>query len=200
MQVRKLGIEGAFEFTPPVFNDRRGRFAAPYQGTAFSEHLGKPLFQVEQVSHNLSARGTLRGIHYTATPPGMAKYVYCPYGQVQDFLVDLRVGSPTFGKWATTLLDADSCRALYIPVGVGHAFLSMADDSMVVYLMSQGYVAENELALNPLDPAIGLPITADIDIVQSDRDADAPTLAEARDSGLLPELKIAQKAEAALWQ
>jgi epimerase EvaD len=198
MQVRKLSIEGAFEFTPPVFKDQRGLFAAPFQGNTFNEHLGKPLFQVEQVSHNLSARGTLRGIHYTSTPPGMAKYVYCPHGQVQDYLIDLRTGSPTFGKWVTTRLDADSSRALYIPVGVGHAFLSLADDSMVVYVMSQGYVPENELALNPLDPAIGLPIPEGIDIVQSDRDLAAPTLAEAKDAGLLPELKQALKLEAAL--
>ncbi|WP_067182518.1 dTDP-4-dehydrorhamnose 3,5-epimerase family protein [Microtetraspora niveoalba] len=200
MQVRRLGIEGAFEFTPTVFKDRRGLFAAPFQGEFFSEHLGKPLFQVEQVSHNLSTRGTLRGIHYTATPPGMAKYVYCPYGQVQDYLIDLRVGSPTFGEWATTRLDADGCRALYIPVGVGHAFLSLADDSMVVYLMSQGYVAHNELAINPLDPEIGLPITDGIEIVQSDRDMLAPTLAEAMDAGLLPELRTAEEAEATLWR
>ncbi|MER5208682.1 dTDP-4-dehydrorhamnose 3,5-epimerase family protein [Streptomyces sp. NPDC002825] len=198
MDVRELGIEGAFEFTPPVFKDRRGLFASPYQESVFAEHLGKPLFQVAQVSHNLSSRGVLRGIHFTATPPGMAKYVYCPYGRLQDYLIDLRVGSPTFGQWVTTQLGADTCRALYIPVGVGHAFLSLTDDSMAVYVMSEGYVPENEFAMNPLDPTIGLSFPADVDLVQSDRDLAAPTLAEAQERGMLPDYALCRELDAKL--
>lgn len=198
MDVRELGIEGAFEFTPPVFKDRRGAFASPYQGEVFAEHLGKPMFHVEQMSHNLSSRGVLRGIHFTATPPGMAKYVYCPYGRLQDYLIDLRVGSPTFGRWVTTRLDADTCRALYIPVGVGHAFLSLEDGSIAVYAMSQGYVPENEFAMNPLDPAIGLSFPADVELIRSDRDLAAPTLAEALERGMLPEHALCRELEAKL--
>ncbi|MGD3110240.1 dTDP-4-dehydrorhamnose 3,5-epimerase family protein [Streptomyces sp. YGL11-2] len=199
MQTEKLGIDGAFAFTPPVYRDDRGLFTSPFQDAAFTESIGRPLFPVRDVSHNISARGVLRGIHYTTTPPGRAKYVYCPYGTVQDYLVDLRVGSPTFGRWETTELSGDNCRALYLPVGVGHAFLSLKDDSMVVYLMSEGYVRENECAVSPLDPALGLPFPKDCVPVQSERDLSAPTLAEAEERGLLPEYEICKKAEDRLW-
>jgi dTDP-4-dehydrorhamnose 3,5-epimerase/epimerase EvaD len=200
VQVQTLGIEGAFAFTPPVHRDDRGLFTSPYQDAVFTGARGKTLFPVRDISHNLSARGVLRGIHYTATPPGRAKYVYCPYGRVHDYLVDLRVGSPTFGRWEAAELGGDTCKALYIPVGVGHAFLSLEDDSMVVYVMSEGYVPENELAVSPLDPALGLPVPEGYELAQSERDKAAPTLAEARERGLLPEYGTCRKTEEALWQ
>lgn len=198
--VRRLAIDGALEFTPNVYRDRRGLFASPYQEPAFTATFGRPLFPVRDLSHNVSAHGVLRGIHYTSTPPGRAKYVYCPYGKVRDFLIDLRVGSPTFGRWDSTELDGDICRAVYIPVGVGHAFLSLADDSMIVYAMSKGYVAEDELAISPLDPALGLTFPAGITPLQSDRDRAAPTLAEALDRGLLGDYALCRDVEAKLWQ
>lgn len=193
-------IDGSFRFEPTVYPDGRGLFASPYQDAAFAEALGRPLFPVRDVSHNRSARGVLRGIHYTAVPPGRAKYVYCPYGQVQDYLVDLRVGSPTYGRCEMTELSGDNCRALYIPVGVGHAFLSLRDDSVVVYLMSEGYVPANELAVSPLDPEIGLALPDGVAIQQSDRDMAAPTLAEARERGLLDDYELCRNVEAKLWR
>ncbi len=200
VQARKLGIEGALAFTPPVYRDDRGLFTSPYQDAPFTGARGTSLFPVRDISHNLSARGVLRGIHYTTTPPGRAKYVYCPYGRVHDYLVDLRVGSPTFGRWEAAELGGDDCRALYIPVGVGHAFLSLEDDSMVVYVMSHGYVPENELAVSPLDPELGLPLPDGYDLAQSERDTAAPTLAEALAQGLLPSYDTCRKVEAELWQ
>lgn len=193
-------IDGAFRFEPTVYPDGRGLFASPYQDAAFAEALDRPLFPVKDVSHNRSARGVLRGIHYTAVPPGRAKYVYCPYGEVQDYLVDLRVGSPTYGRWEMTRLSGDDCRALYIPVGVGHAFLSLRDDSVVVYLMSEGYVPANELAISALDPEIGLPLPEGYAIAQSDRDREAPTLAQARERGLLDDYELCRNVEAKLWR
>ncbi|MFD3936197.1 dTDP-4-dehydrorhamnose 3,5-epimerase family protein [Streptomyces sp. NPDC058611] len=198
VEVKQLGIRGAYEFTPAVYKDERGLFSSPYQGPVFEEALGKPLFPVKDVSHNLSAAGVLRGIHYTTTPPGRAKYVYSPYGRVRDFLIDLRVGSPTFGKWETTEIGGDNCRSLYVPVGVGHAFLALEDDSMVVYLMSEGYVPANEHALSPLDPELGLPL-AGVEFQQSERDSAAPTLAQALERGLLPEYENCLQVEEQLW-
>ncbi|MFS8201122.1 dTDP-4-dehydrorhamnose 3,5-epimerase family protein [Streptomyces sp. CWNU-52B] len=200
MRVHQLDIEGAFAFVPPVHRDDRGLFTSPYQDEPFTGARGRPLFPVRDISHNLSARGVLRGIHYTSTPPGRAKYVYCPHGRVRDYLVDLRVGSPTFARWQSTELDGDSCQALYIPVGVGHAFMSLRDDSVIVYVMSRGYVPENELAVSPLDPELGLPVPEGYGLAQSERDAVAPTLAEARKKGLLPEYETCRKVEAALWK
>ncbi|MDT0266126.1 dTDP-4-dehydrorhamnose 3,5-epimerase family protein [Streptomyces sp. DSM 44915] len=189
MEIRALDIAGAYEFTPPVFTDERGLFTSPYREEAFHRALGRPLFPVRQVSHNLSANGVLRGVHYTATPPGCAKYVCCQHGTVRDFLVDLRVGSPTFGRYEVTELGGGTGRALYVPVGVGHAFLSTAEVSLVTYLLSAEYQPANELALDPLDPAIGLPVPVTEPAhppVRSRRDREAPSLDEAADRGLLP--------------
>lgn len=199
-QGHPLGIDGAFEFSPAVYKDDRGLFSTPYQEGRFATTLGKRLFPVRDISHNLSALGVLRGIHYTTAPPGRAKYVYCPHGRVQDYLIDLRVGSPTFGRWETTELNGDNCRAVYIPVGVGHAFLSLQEDSMVVYVMSEGYVPENEHTVSPLDPALGLPIPSSWTVMQSERDRDAPTLAQAQERGLLPDYSVCRDVEDRLWQ
>ncbi|SFH61579.1 dTDP-4-dehydrorhamnose 3,5-epimerase family protein [Amycolatopsis regifaucium] len=189
MQARKLAVEGAIEFTPRVFPDDRGLFVSPFQEEAFAEARGGPLFRVAQTNQSLSKRGVVRGVHYTTTPPGTAKYVYCARGKALDIVVDIRVGSPTFGRWDAVLLDQRDHRAVYFPVGVGHAFVSLEDDTTMWYLMSTAYVAENELALSVLDPVLGLPIDvgADIEPLLSDRDRVAVTLAEAERQGLLPD-------------
>ncbi|OLF17183.1 dTDP-4-dehydrorhamnose 3,5-epimerase family protein [Actinophytocola xanthii] len=188
MRVRPLRIEGAFEFTPERFPDSRGYFTSPFQEEAFAAAVGRPLFPVRQASHNLSRRpGVLRGIHYTATPPGGAKYVYCPRGKVIDFQVDLRVGSPTFGMSDSVVLDEAEGRSVYCPVGVGHGSVVLEADSMVVYLLSQVYVAANELAVSPLDPALALPLPPGLEPLMSERDAAALTLAESRERGMLPD-------------
>ena len=129
----------------------------------------------------------VRGIHFTATPPGQAKYVYCPKGRVRDLVLDIRVGSPTFGAWDVVELDERSLRAVYLPLGVGHGFHVLDADSVMAYMVSTAYVAEREIALNPFDPALGLPWSDDGALVVSDRDRVAPTLAELREQGLLPD-------------
>jgi epimerase EvaD len=117
----------------------------------------------------------------------MAKYVYCARGTALDIVIDIRVGSPTFGQWDAVLMDQQDHRATYFPVGVGHAFVALEDDTVMWYLVSGVYVPQDELALSALDPALGLPIDADIEPILSDRDRAAITLAEARQQGLLPD-------------
>src|SRR5262245_13565360 len=124
MQVRKLAVEGAFEFAPKVFPDARGLFTSPYQEAAFVDAVGSPLFHVAQTNHCKSQRGLVRGVHYTATPPGTGKYVYCARGKALDIVVDIRVGSPTYGQWDAAVLDQEDFRAMYLPIGVGHAFVA----------------------------------------------------------------------------
>ncbi|KUM93615.1 dTDP-4-dehydrorhamnose 3,5-epimerase [Streptomyces cellostaticus] len=196
--VRELAIKGAFEFTPTVYPDRRGLFVTTYQQPQFAETTGHG-FPVFQTCQSQSRRGVVRGVHFTSTPPGMAKHVYCGRGRALDFVVDLRVGSPTFGTWDTVRLDQESFRSTYLPVGVGHVFVAHEDDTTMVYLMSGPYVAENELAVSPLDPALGLPLTLDgVEPVLSDRDIAAPTLAQALESGILPDYEACLALEAAL--
>ncbi|MEU5289078.1 dTDP-4-dehydrorhamnose 3,5-epimerase family protein [Streptomyces sp. CA-278952] len=197
-EFRPLNVEGAFAFTPKVFPDERGLFVSPYQEEAFEEAVGHRLFHVAQTNHSLSSRGVVRGVHYTTTPPGVAKYVYCPRGRALDIIVDIRVGSPTFGQWDAVELDPASFRTMYFPVGVGHAFVALEDDTVMSYMISGTYVAEHELALSPLDPALGLPIPDDITPLLSERDAAALTLEQARERGLLPDYAESRRIEATL--
>jgi epimerase EvaD len=186
MKARKLAVEGALEFTPTSFPDERGLFVSPFQGPAFADATGGS-FPVAQTNHSLSRRGVVRGVHYTKTPPGCAKYVYCPRGSALDIVVDIRVGSPTFGRWDTVLLDQLTFCAVYFPVGVGHAFVALEEDTVMSYMITSSYVPANELAISVSDPELALPIPADVAPIISVRDRAAMTLSEARTRGLLPE-------------
>lgn len=185
MKVAELALAGAWTFEPPVFPDSRGVFAAPFQGAAFREATGFDL-AVAQTNHSVSAAGVIRGVHYADVPPGQAKYVYCPRGALLDVIVDIRVGSPTFGEHVVVELDAESCRAVYLSEGLGHAFVALADDTVMSYLCSTPYNPAAERGISPLDPALALPWPSGLEPVLSEKDAAAPTLAEARQAGHLP--------------
>ena len=162
-------------------------FVSHFQESQFRAALGHPLFAVAQVSHSRSVQGVARGIHYTRTPPGAAKYVHCPAGRAYDFVVDLRVGSPTYGRWDGVPLDPLHHRAVYLPPGVGHAFVALESDTVMTYLLSREYDPDNELAVSILDPAIGLDLPTGLALLLSERDRHARTLAQALAAGLLPE-------------
>lgn len=185
MQVTQLAVPDAYLFTPPTFPDERGLFVAPFQEPAFREATGHRL-RIEQTNHSVSRRGVIRGIHFADTPPGQAKYVYCPRGALLDVVVDVRVGSPTFGAWDAVRLDSESFHAVYLSEGLGHGFVALTDDTAMGYLCSTGYNPGAEHGVNPLDEALGLPWPAELDPVISDKDKAAPTLAEAAEAGLLP--------------
>ncbi|MCW8096299.1 dTDP-4-dehydrorhamnose 3,5-epimerase family protein [Streptomyces tauricus] len=187
MHTRQLKVEGVVEFSPEIHRDRRGTFVSPFTGEALAAHAGRRAFPVAQLSYSTSQRGTVRGIHFTRCPPGMAKYVCCLAGAAQDFVVDLRKGSPTFGRWDTTRLSGATMRALYVPTGVGHCFAALDDGTLIAYMMSGAYVPAHELALSPLDPALALPLPDGLVPVLSGRDRVAPTLKELDAQGLLPE-------------
>ncbi|MGW3999750.1 dTDP-4-dehydrorhamnose 3,5-epimerase family protein [Amycolatopsis sp. NPDC004772] len=186
MQFRRLRVPDAYEFSPRAFPDDRGLFVAPFQEDAFQAAVGHPL-RLGQVNHSVSRRGTIRGIHFADTPPGQAKYIYCPRGSLLDVVIDLRVGSPTFGQWDTVVLDSREFRAMYIAEGLGHGFAALEDDTVMSYFCSEPYNPTGEHGITPLDPALNLPWPADIEPVLSAKDRDAPTLAEAVEQGLLPQ-------------
>ena len=197
MRYRELSISGAWAFEPPVFPDRRGVFVAPYQGPVFREALGFELVS-RQTNHSRSARGVVRGVHFADVPPGQAKYVYCPSGRLLDVIVDVRVGSPTFGRWEAVELDSDRLNAVYLSEGLGHAFVALAEPTVMAYLCSTPYTPGREHGIAPLDPALGLPWPSDLPPVLSDKDAEAPGLAQAQEQGLLPELAACEAWYAAL--
>jgi dTDP-4-dehydrorhamnose 3,5-epimerase len=184
VDVEELPIPGAWVFTPQLHGDDRGLFLEWYKSTLVQRAVGHPL-SLMQANHSVSRGGTLRGIHFTDVPPGQAKYVYCTTGSVLDVVVDVRVGSPTYGAHASVLLDAIHRRAVYISEGLGHAFFALADETHVTYLCSSGYNPAGDHGINPLDPALGVDWPGGRPVL-SDKDAAAPTLAAAEATGALP--------------
>jgi dTDP-4-dehydrorhamnose 3,5-epimerase len=191
VQVDELKVPGAWSFTPRQFPDPRGVFLEWFKADALEQVLGHRL-QVAQANHSVSARGTLRGVHFADVPPSQAKYVYCTRGAVLDVVVDIRVGSPTFGVSDAVLLDDQDRRGIYLSEGLGHAFLALTDDANVTYLCSTPYAPGREHGISPLDPALGLPWPSDVEPLLSDKDAAAPTLEQAREQGLLPDFAQCQ--------
>ncbi|MEV5412364.1 dTDP-4-dehydrorhamnose 3,5-epimerase [Thermopolyspora sp. NPDC052614] len=180
-----LGIDGAWCYTPRVHTDPRGMFWEAFRAAELHDAVGHGL-DLAQVNCSVSARGVLRGVHFADVPPGQAKYVTCVSGAILDVVVDVRTGSPTFGRWEAVRLDAVSRRGLYIAEGLGHAFLALSDQATVTYLCSRPYTPEREHGIHPLDPEVGIDWPLDVEPVLSDKDAKAPSLEEARAAGLLP--------------
>lgn len=189
--ITELKVPGAFVFTPKQFGDDRGVFLEWFKVDVFAEVAGHPL-DLQQANMSVSAAGVLRGIHFADVPPGQAKYVTCPRGAVLDVVVDIRVGSPTFGKWDSVVLDDTDRKCIYLAEGLGHAFLSLEGGSTVAYLCSAGYSPRRERGIHPLDPEVGIEWPSigrngsPLEYELSPKDTAAPSLADARESGLLP--------------
>ena len=184
--MERLGIDGAGLLTPQIHRDGRGSFLEWFRGDEFANTLGHRL-DVAQANCSVSRRGVIRGIHFADVPPGQAKYVTCVSGAVLDVAVDLRVGSPTFGRWESVQLDDEARCALYLAEGLGHAFMALTDGAMVLYLCTTPYAPTREHGVHPLDPAIGIAWPGHIDVILSEKDAAAPDLVEAQELDLLPD-------------
>lgn len=186
MNVRELAIPGAWELTPKTHTDSRGLFFEWFTDAEFTDFAGHRL-DLHQANCSVSSAGVLRGVHFAQLPPSQAKYVTCLRGSVFDVVVDIRVGSPTFGKWDAVVLDTQARRSIYISEGLGHAFLALEADSTVMYLCSAPYAPGREHTINALDPVLDIDWPAvDGEPIMSDRDRDAPTLADVEAAGLLP--------------
>ena len=144
-------------------------------------------FGLGQANCSVSAAGVLRGLHFAQVPPSQAKYVTCVKGSVFDVVVDIRLGSPTYGQWDSVVLDDVDRRSTYLSEGLAHGFLSLQDDSTLMYLCSEPYAPRREHTIAATDPEIGIdwPLPA-ASLVLSERDAAAGSLAEVRTAGLLP--------------
>jgi dTDP-4-dehydrorhamnose 3,5-epimerase len=185
MRIEPLSIEGAFVVTPRQFPDDRGVFLESFRGDHLAQHLGhRP--DIVQTNVSVSGRGTVRGIHFADVPPSQAKYVTALSGALLDFVVDIRVGSPTFGKWESVRLDTVDRRAVYLSEGLGHAFCALEDATTAVYLCTAAYNPTGEHGIHPLDPEVGLALPDGLTPLLSDKDAAAPSLSDAAASGLLP--------------
>jgi dTDP-4-dehydrorhamnose 3,5-epimerase len=194
VEAQARSIEGVWLFTPVLRPDDRGVFLESFKDSTFTEAAGHR-FDLKQMNISVSKQGTVRGIHFADVPPGQAKYVQCFDGRILDIVVDIRVGSPTFGQWEAIELDSESRQGLYIAEGLGHAFCALSESVTVGYLCSEPYAPTREHGIHPLDTDLNLPWPDGQDSFISAKDAAAPTLTEAVETGLLPTM-----AECERWQ
>ncbi|HET6653750.1 MAG TPA: dTDP-4-dehydrorhamnose 3,5-epimerase [Nocardioides sp.] len=203
MEIRELKVGDAYEVTPKILGDSRGAFLEWFRADRLQETTGRRL-DLLQANASISRAGAVRGIHFADVPPGQAKYVSCPRGALLDVVVDIRVGSPTFGAWDTVLLDDVDRRGVFVSEGLGHGFMALEDDTMISYLCSAPYTPAREHGVHPLDPAIGIewPTTgrngAPLEPLLSTKDTEAPSLADAEQQELLPSYDAVQSFLASL--
>ncbi|OMI33991.1 dTDP-4-dehydrorhamnose 3,5-epimerase [Streptomyces sparsogenes DSM 40356] len=186
MEIHETAVPDAYRVVPRHHTDARGSFFESYAYDELARRTGH-VFVPLQVNYSVSARNTLRGLHGTRLPPGQAKFVSCVRGALLDVVVDLRLGSPAFGAYATHRLDAREGTAVYVAEGLGHGFVALTDDACISYLCSTRFVPGTQIDIQPLDPALGLPWHLGLtdEPLISEKDAGAPSLAEAADQGLL---------------
>ena len=185
MTARELAIPGAWEISYDLHPDSRGQFFEWFTPRVIESVIGHR-FEVAQANCSVSTAGVLRGLHFAQLPPSQAKFVTCVRGAVFDVVVDIRVGSPTYGHWDAGQLDDRDRRTVYISEGLAHGFLALEDNSTVMYLCSAPYAPAREHTINPLDPQLAIDWPAVDPLVLSDRDEHAPTLEQVRAAGLLP--------------
>ncbi|MFM1784735.1 MAG: hypothetical protein RLZZ579_1012 [Actinomycetota bacterium] len=179
MPLQEMKIKGAWIHSPIRHNDERGYFEEQFKLSEIAAELGLS-FTVRQVNQSVSNRGVIRGIHYTDSPDGQAKYISCPKGRIWDVVVDLRKGSPTYGKWDAAELSPHNGKSIFIAPGLGHAFLSLDDDSVSTYLCSTEYDSASDKGYNPLSSSLGINFQRIAEqngisqLVISERDKSAP--------------------------
>ncbi|MFD8492848.1 dTDP-4-dehydrorhamnose 3,5-epimerase family protein [Amycolatopsis sp. NPDC059657] len=186
MEIQETEVPGAFRVTPRLFTDARGGFFESFRHDELARATGH-VFTPAQTNYSSSVRGTLRGMHGVTLPPGQSKFVSCVRGAVMDVVVDVRLGSPTFGTHTVTELNATEGRAMYVAEGLAHGFVALTDDACVSYLCSTLYVPGTQVDIWPFDPELALP-WADIltgEPVMSAKDSNALTLSQNADQGRL---------------
>jgi dTDP-4-dehydrorhamnose 3,5-epimerase len=168
-------LDGLLLIAPTVHGDERGFFMETWREDAWK--AAGVATEFVQDNHSRSRKGTLRGVHFQ-TSPGQGKLVRVARGIVYDVAVDLRRGSPTFGEWEAVELDDESHRQLWIPVGFGHGFCVLSETADFVYKCTAYYDAATEAGIRFDDPDVGIEWPDGIELIFSERDRTAPTLAE----------------------
>jgi dTDP-4-dehydrorhamnose 3,5-epimerase len=184
MTVQPLDVHGAYLTTPVIHRDARGEFCEAFAVPAVSSWCTPGLI-LAQLNTSWSRRGTLRGLHVSVSADGQAKLVHCSVGSILDIIVDVREGSPSFGRHSACTLDSQTRASLLIPPGVAHGFLALTD-STVVYACTALHDPVNERTLDALDEELDLPWPTREFLIRSTRDLGAPSWREAQREGWLP--------------
>jgi dTDP-4-dehydrorhamnose 3,5-epimerase len=175
MHVLETRLDGPILLEPTVHGDGRGFFLESYRAGVWAQHGVRDTFV--QDNHSRSARGVLRGMH-VSIGAGQAKLVRCARGRILDVVVDLRAGSGTYGQWESHELDDGRALQLYIPVGFAHGFCVLSDVADVTYKCSTYYDAAVERGFHYADPDVAIAWPDDVALLVSERDMQAPRLAE----------------------
>ena len=191
MKAKPLEISGAWEVELKKFDDSRGFFLESFRSDFSHDTFGRK-FTVKQTNTSVSAKGTVRGIHYALVPPSQAKYVQCQRGSIMDYVIDIRIGSPTFGKSLSIELNSDTPRAIFIEEGLAHAFVALEDETVVTYLVNENFNPEREKGINPFDKELSINWPK-IDLIISEKDKSAISLREAKELDLLPNFDECKK-------
>lgn len=175
-------IEGLWLIENHLNNDNRGTFFEWYRKSKLPQDMS---FEINQVNVSFSRKNTIRGIHYSLSKKGQDKWITCLSGEIIDVVVDLRVNSPTFGKFQMFTLSSINMKSLFVTTGLGHSFISKSEISCVSYLLSSEYDPEMEYGVNPLDKKLSIPWSTTTPVL-SQKDHSAPTIEEMRLKNLLP--------------
>ncbi|WML92869.1 dTDP-4-dehydrorhamnose 3,5-epimerase [Leptospira interrogans] len=179
MQFKKFQIEGPVLIEPKVFGDERGFFLETFKASIF-EKENIP-FQFSQDNHSRSSRGVLRGMHLQIPPYDQGKLVRVVRGKVIDVVVDVRVGSPNYGKWLSVELSEENKNIFWVPPGFAHGFLTLEDKTDFLYKVTGEYSPQNEVGIRWDDPALGIPWKtwlSDSGFIVSQRDQVTPFFAD----------------------
>ena len=185
MIFKPLEISGSWLVELNKYDDNRGYFFESFRFDLINKSLNRK-FEVQQSNTSVSHKGTLRGIHYALNVPSQAKYIQCLHGCIEDFIIDIRLGSPTFGKFQSIKLEASNPQAIFIEEGLAHAFVSLLDNSIVTYNVNQIFNPSNEKGINPFDKTLNIK-WPNFDLKLSTKDSDEINLEEAKSKNLLPD-------------
>ncbi|TWH02357.1 dTDP-4-dehydrorhamnose 3,5-epimerase [Ochrobactrum sp. J50] len=179
MQIRPLGLDGVFEVSPRKFGDDRGFFSETYNAKSFAE-AGIDLNFVQDNHSYSAAKGVVRGLHYQLPPFAQDKLVRVTRGAILDVAVDIRKSSPTFGKWVALEVSAEKWNQILVPMGFAHGFMTLVENTEVIYKVTDYYSPEHDRSIRFDDPAIGIDWPLPSSGVQlSDKDQKAPLFADA---------------------
>ena len=178
MLIEQTALAQVLVLTPRFFRDERGFFTESYNKRAFAEAVGSDV-EFVQDNHSRSARGVLRGLHYQLPPNAQAKLVRVAGGAIFDVAVDMRRSSSTFGRWVGVELSAENQRQLWIPEGFAHGFLTLSDTADVLYKTTGYYSPADEGSLAWDDPDVGIDWPLTTEPILSQKDREAPRLADA---------------------
>ncbi len=172
-------LDGVFIIKPKIFEDNRGFFYESWNQVLFNQIVGEEV-KFQQDNHSLSNIGVLRGLHYQVGPKPQGKLVRCVSGSVFDVAVDIRKSSPTFGEWTSIVLDKINKLMIWVPVGFAHGFLSLEDNSEVLYKATELWSKDQERSLRWNDEIISInwPLK-EINFAEprvSEKDSNAPFL------------------------